>query len=1014
MIKGNFKKIYARSLILIAITTLCVMSSCIKRVWFAPSVGKVVVSEITFNSVKCFCELIKDGGLSINKIGICWNTSPNPTISNFKIEIQGGNTLTTNINDLSPGTTYYIRGFASNESGISYGSQVQITTLATNPIVFTNYISSITSTTAISGGSISSDGGSNIIAKGVCWSNAIDPTIENSKTSDGAGIDNFTSLITGLVPGIQYYVRAYATNSVGTGYGSNVGLTTTAELPTITTISPTSITSTSATSGGNITSDGGAGVTVRGVCWSTSQNPTIANSKTEDGNGTGNYISAITGLTPGVQYNVRAYATNSKGTAYGDNFSFVTLSSPTLTTTPVSSITSISASSGGNISSDGGAPVTVRGVCWSTSQNPTIANSKTTDGNGVGPFTSILTGLSPGVLYYVRAYATNSIGTGYGFNVSFTSAVTLPAITTTSVTSITLNSATSGGNITSDGGSPVTARGVCWSTSQNPTISNLKTINGSGTGAFISSITGLTPGTKYFVRAYATNSAGTKYGENIEFTTYENITIPSVTTVLYPMSITSTTATSGGDVTSDGGASVTARGVCWNTFMYPTIENSKTVDGSGTGSYMSFLTGLLPNTTYFIRAYAINSVGIAYGTPQYQITTPTNLPTLTTSSVSSITSSTASCGGNISSEGASPVASRGVCWNTSSNPTISNQKTINGSGPGSFTSSITGLSPGTTYFVRAYATNSAGTEYGNQQTFTSDSDKPTLTTSSVSSITANTATCGGNISSDGGSFVTARGVCWSTSSNPTISNSRTTNGSGTGSFTSSITGLSSSTTYYIRAYATNSKGTEYGAEKSFTTKISDIDGNVYDVVTIGSQIWMKENLKTTRYNNGNPIGTTNPSNLNLTTYINPKYQWAYNGNESYVSSYGRLYTWYAATDGRGICPTGWRLPTDSDWTVLITFLGGENIAGGKLKQSGTMNWQSPNTGATNNSGFTALPGGQRNYNGSFSDIETDGVWWSSSDYNTTNAIGRNMSCNWADVGKHYFIKSNGFSVRCVK
>ncbi|MDZ7695438.1 MAG: GDSL-type esterase/lipase family protein [Deltaproteobacteria bacterium] len=191
--------------------------------------------------------------------------------------------------------------------------------------------------------------------------------------------------------------------------------------PTVTTTAVSAITATSASSGGDVTSDGGAFVTARGVCWSTSANPTVSNDKTTDGTGTGSFTSAITGLSPGTTYHVRAYATNSAGTAYGSDVSFTTLTTPTVTTTAVSAITATSASSGGDVTSDGGAFVTARGVCWSTSANPTVSNDKTTDGTGTGSFTSAITGLSPLTTYHVRAYATNSVGTAYGSDVSFES-----------------------------------------------------------------------------------------------------------------------------------------------------------------------------------------------------------------------------------------------------------------------------------------------------------------------------------------------------------------------------------------------------------------------------------------------------------------------------------------------------------------------------------------------------------------------------------------------------------------
>ncbi len=382
------------------------------------------------------------------------------------------------------------------------------------PVVSTASVTNITSTTATCGGTITSDGGAAVTSRGICWSTLQNPTTSDPKTSDGTGIGSFTSSITNLSPGVTYYVRAYATNSVGTAYGSQMTFSATAILGTLTTTDASAITATTATSGGNITSDGGSAITARGVCWGTVQTPTISNSKTSDGTGIGIFTSSITGLAPGTLYYARAYATNSVGTSYGNQITFTALAVlPTLTTTAASAITSTTATSGGNITSDGGASVTARGVCWSTSQNPTVSNSKTTNGTGTGVFTSSITGLTPGATYYVRAYATNSVGTAYGSQITLTALATIPTVTTTALTNITSTSVTSGGNVTNDGGAAITARGVCWGTSTGPTIANSKTTNGTGTGSFTSSVTGLTAGTTYYVRAYATNSVGTAYGE---------------------------------------------------------------------------------------------------------------------------------------------------------------------------------------------------------------------------------------------------------------------------------------------------------------------------------------------------------------------------------------------------------------------------------------------------------------------------------------------------------------------
>jgi uncharacterized protein (TIGR02145 family) len=395
------------------------------------------------------------------------------------------------------------------------------------------------------------------------------------------------------------------------------------------------------------------------------------------------------------------------------------------------------------------------------------------------------------------------------------------------------------------------------------------------------------------------------------------------------------------------------------------------------------------------------------------------VPALTTVAVSAITQITAQCGGNITSDGGATVTVRGVCWSTNPTPTVADSKTTDGTGTGSFTSSIISLTAGTPYYVRAYATNSAGTGYGNAQSFTTLANNtiPVLTTASVSAITQTTAQCGGNITSDGGATVTVRGVCWSTNPTPTIANSKTTNGTGTGSFISSITDLSPSTPYYVRAYATNSVGTGYGNTQSFTTAgssgtVTDIDGNVYQTVTIGTQVWMAENLKVTHYRNGEAIPnvTDNTTWYNLTTGAYCEY----NNDLNNVATYGRLYNWHAVGDSRNIAPTGWHVPTDAEWQTLVDYLGGSSVAGGKMKEAGTTHWLSPNTGATNESGFSGLPGGGRSSNGPYDYVGYYACFWSSTEGSSSGAWCRYLYCGNSVVTRLNDDKHLGFSVRCVK
>jgi len=195
--------------------------------------------------------------------------------------------------------------------------------------------------------------------------------------------------------------------------------------------------------------------------------------------------------------------------------------------------------------------------------------------------------------------------------------------------------------------------------------------------------------------------------------------------------------------------------------------------------------------------------------------------------------------------------------------------------------------------------------------------------------------------------------------------------------------------------------------------VSDIDGNKYQVFGLGTQIWMSQNLRTTRLNNGLKINLVTDNNQ-WKSHNKPGYCWYNNDYITYGSVYGALYNWFAVETGN-LCPTGWHVPTDAEWTILTDFLGGLSVAGGPLKEAGTTHWNSPNTGATNSSGFTALPGGGRgSNNGSFYNIGYGGLWWSSSAGSSIRAFGRELLCDYSFVSRPYYEKEFGFSVRCVR
>jgi uncharacterized protein (TIGR02145 family) len=317
---------------------------------------------------------------------------------------------------------------------------------------------------------------------------------------------------------------------------------------------------------------------------------------------------------------------------------------------------------------------------------------------------------------------------------------------------------------------------------------------------------------------------------------------------------------------------------------------------------------------------------------------------------------------------------------------------------------------------------------------------PTITTGAPTSVGLDSALISGNITNDGGSAILLRGVCYSTSPNPNMGNSRTEDGSGIGSFNTVLRGLASSTTYYARSYAKNTNGVVvYGNEVSFTTgvpapsfvcgtsTVSDADNNSYNTVQIGTQCWTQSNLKVSKYRNGDniPTGLSNADWQNTTSGAYALY-----ANDPVNDGlYGKLYNHYAVTDSRGLCPSGWHVPSDGEWNVLVKYLdpnadtlcGGcsqSSIAGGSLKSTATQplpgGWNPPNMGATNSSGFTALPGGVRDYFGDFTFMTAFGYWWSSSVFSGSVAWPRDLDDTSSGITRNYYDRAHGFSVRCCR
>lgn len=707
------------------------------------------------NSADLYGTIRDTGSSNITNWGHVWSsTNTTPTINDSKSDINGhfANILPYKFgssprNVLTPGTTYYVRTYAINNFGISYGNTISFTTatysLAT---VSTGPAVNITFTTADIPGQIVNIGNSSVTEYGHC----ISATNPNPTTADlkyaqvntiNVQLFDFRSYFTNLIAGTTYYVRAYAINSAGTAYSSvTTFVTTPHNPPIITTGTISNITFTSAIAGGQIGSTGNdPSVSQYGHVWSSTNNvPTINDNKTQLGTGTTglNFTSSLTGLTANTTYYVRAYGVNSGGISYGNVVTFSTPSvnaSPVVTTGNISSITFSTANGDGNITDVGSSPITQYGLVWSDIHpNPVVGDYQSNLGTTTVTkgFTTALTGLQPGNQYWVRAYATNASGTSYGDVVNFR---TFATIATFPVGNITATSANAIGAYNSGTqSSPSVTYGHVWSSTNTvPTINDSKTQfgpAGGGVASYGSPLTGLSNNTKYYVRAYAINSAGIVYSDIVTFTTGTAANYPPSVKTGFVSSISATIAFGHSDITDIGSANVTHYGHVWSsTNNAPTIADGKTDNGSATGavSFTDPLNSLQPSTSYYIRAYAQNSFGITYGVVEVFTTDAYTLADVTTGTPfyqpGGVANAFVDFPGTINNTGNSPVTQYGHVWSkTNTTPTLSDNFNQLGSGSAGAYNSVfspTVITPGT-YYVRAYATNSAGTIYGAVKTFT--------------------------------------------------------------------------------------------------------------------------------------------------------------------------------------------------------------------------------------------------------------------------------------------------------
>lgn len=471
--------------------------------------------------------------------------------------------------------------------------------------------------TAVSGGHVTDGGRAFVFARGVCWSSTEQyPTKENCEnqfTTDGTGEGKYESNITGLKVGATYYIRAYATNRIGTNYGEPVSFKVPEGRPQVTTDSIYEIYANQAKCASTVISDGGLRVLERGVCWSIRPEPTVYDQCEKASADTGRFVCQLRDLELSTPYYVRAYVKNEVDISYGEERQFISADGLPKVTTDSHTTQAASITIGGTVKDNGGYEVLERGICYSTTNmSPTINDFKEICGAGNGSFTITITDLIPAKTYYLRAYAKNDKGEGYGTPISVTTDTGVPTVVMGTI-AYTATTASTSVKVTNLGGSDLQSCGVCWSKYPNPSTQGDHVVAGGKqiNNEYICNLSNLEPNSTYYICAYATTSITTNYSEVKHFTTKQGK--PEVITITPASEIGRNYLVISGFANSISEAPVLRQGICWSANSNPSIADNVVDASVSTNPFSCRIDGLQSGTIYYCRAFAENKYGMVYG-----------------------------------------------------------------------------------------------------------------------------------------------------------------------------------------------------------------------------------------------------------------------------------------------------------------------------------------------------------------------------------------------------------------
>lgn len=794
-------------------------------------------------------------------IGFLYSTST--SLSNAQ-EVNAtpvdGNNYTAAVVGLTPGEKYYYCIFARSGKSVVKGKTSSFNTEdAIPPSLSIAEATEVTESGATLTATILDNGGYEPTVRGFAYAmyveNAGDPTLDdNTKLVIG---DKFEITLSDLAANTTYIVRPYATNDAGTGYGESVKFTTSQQkIPMVIANGsgslankPVEVVAYEAVCMGAVTEDHGFTVTEYGFCYSTeSRQPTIESSqhiKAQDG--AKGFSATLKGLTASTKYYMRAYAKSEKGVGYSATVEFTTDKEQvvSLTQATVTDRTSSSVTITAQMAYESFSTIKEKGICYGQTANPSVDGTKISDSNTEHKVTATITGLKEGDTYHARAYAITRDGTFYSGDIAFTTETTYaPSVSKPSVYDKTETGAKVRASIRTNGGLEVTAKGICYSsTNAKPTLEDLVAISTEADNSILVSLSDLQGGVTYYVRSYATNAKGTGYSEEVEQFTTTKHTEPTLNG-LNVMNIKDDNAEASASIANIGGEGETIeeRGFVVSTSGDPTIDGyntTKFVSSSTEDAFSTKLTGLRYNTLYYIRAYAVNKVGTGYSKTLSFETGSSERATLGELKCTKTEAHSLSFSFEVTSTGGAELTSQGFMWRKSGESEYTN---VSGKLTGNtVTGTITGLTENTGYYVYGYVENKNGETSTGYNTFNTaklppgegdnptpgdddETKKPTVGYTNVSEIYATTAWLSANIESDGKLTITEKGFLWMVDDGTELTTGNGTKiivTSGSTSMRHKLTGLTGKTRYRVRAYAINAKGISYGGYSTFTTDDAD-------------------------------------------------------------------------------------------------------------------------------------------------------------------------------------------------